>query len=507
MHMFASLFFVAAAATAPPRAPPWFSAEREALIDLYDATSGPGWKNSRGWKEDSVCHCRWAGVKCGTIIAPRASDHQGPPPCPIQRVISLSFTDNNLIGSLPRWNGTGGAMTGLQRLRINNNDYGLESELPTAWSTCLGSLRELDLGFNFQLTGTLPPQWSSLTSLVSMDLSMSKLSGPLPVEWAPGSRHDHHSSSSSSSSSGSSGLSSLKVLRLYVNALDGSLPPAWATWCSLGELVLNSNHLSGYLPTSWASWRALHYLDLGNNRLISGVLPPEWRSWASLTSLRVYGSQVSGSLPPAWSTWASLQALRLYGTSISGSLPPEWAAMQSLNILYLNGNAQLSGMLPANWAEMASLDSLFLYNSSLSGSLPREWARWGSLHTLHADNNRLSGSLPAEWSRWSSLHTLHLHSNALSGALPKAWAVPSSPLRTGLLKLKLSNNKLAGSVCADWASWPPRAELSGNELPPLVCDAEVVNAAGGSGSDDAAKFSSAGVAVLMSILCLVDFHG
>jgi hypothetical protein len=40
------------------------SAQRAALVDLYDATGGAMWGNSSGWLQGDPCSANWHGVSC-----------------------------------------------------------------------------------------------------------------------------------------------------------------------------------------------------------------------------------------------------------------------------------------------------------------------------------------------------------------------------------------------------------------------------------------------------------
>lgn len=60
--------------------------EREALIELYTATSGSQWHNNSGWQDFSSNECDWFGVSCDVSRS---------------NVTGLQLNANNLKGSLP----------------------------------------------------------------------------------------------------------------------------------------------------------------------------------------------------------------------------------------------------------------------------------------------------------------------------------------------------------------------------------------------------------------------
>jgi hypothetical protein len=44
-------------------------AERNALVDLYNATNGPHWRRSTNWLQGDPCTDKWFGVTCGPANA------------------------------------------------------------------------------------------------------------------------------------------------------------------------------------------------------------------------------------------------------------------------------------------------------------------------------------------------------------------------------------------------------------------------------------------------------
>ena len=114
-----------------PAAPP---DTRDALVALYNATNGPGWKNSENWLSEAPLG-EWHGV---------ATDCDG-------SVIGLRLVENQLTGPIPP--------------ELGN----------------LEDLVVLELADN-QLTGPIPPELGNLEDLVSLYLEVNQLTGPIPPE-------------------------------------------------------------------------------------------------------------------------------------------------------------------------------------------------------------------------------------------------------------------------------------------------------------------------------------
>jgi hypothetical protein len=105
----------------------------------------------------------------------------------------------------------------------------------------------------------LPPSYSSLTNLVSLDVSSNSLTGPLP--------------------------------------------PSYSSLTALTSLDVSDNFFNGGLPPAWSSLPYLSVLDVSNNPGLTGAIPPSWVGGLadSLTRLDVRGTTVCGGVPAALS--------------------------------------------------------------------------------------------------------------------------------------------------------------------------------------------------------------
>ena len=129
-----------------------------------------------------------------------------------------------------------------------------------------GVLTALELVSN-QLSGTIPPQLGSLTTLTSLWLiGNPQLGGTIPEKL--------------------SSMRSLQSLDFYNNRLNGALPAWLSSLTSLTRLNLEANELSGTIPPILGPLASLVWLNFQYNEL-SGTIPTSLGSLTSLTLLYV----------------------------------------------------------------------------------------------------------------------------------------------------------------------------------------------------------------------------
>lgn len=163
------------------------SAERQALIALYNSTNGDAWTDNSGWKtggsfSPSGTEDGWYGIGCtgNTVTAITLHENQlnGTIPAALENLPCLQYlalSGNQLQGAIPTTLGN------LHHLTIL---YLFENQLSGVIPTALGNLPYLVylcLRDN-QLSGTIPAALGNLHHLQFLDLNNNQLNGPIPTE-------------------------------------------------------------------------------------------------------------------------------------------------------------------------------------------------------------------------------------------------------------------------------------------------------------------------------------
>jgi len=242
--------------------------ECQALMELYNSTNGPNWKNHTGWNQTNT-PCSWYGVICsgaGHVDA-------------IELSTADDFSNPDNIG----------------------NGNGLTGKIP---DLNLPNLTDLSLAGN-QLSGNIP-NFSNLPKLTILYLWSNQLSGNIPnFSNLPKLGHLYLWSNQLSGSIPNFNLPNLVYLRLDDNQLSGSIPN-FSDLPSLVILGLNDNQLSGNIP-SFDNLISLEGVDLSSNQL-SGLIPNnltnleyvEFNNNCGLTAHDTTQESVLDSKDPAW---------------------------------------------------------------------------------------------------------------------------------------------------------------------------------------------------------------
>jgi len=358
-------------------------------------------------------------------------------------VYELNLSYNNLSGSLPSdlW-----TLTSLTRLNLSGNQLvgSLSSQIAN-----LTELQWLQLNGN-QLSGSIPAQLGSLTDLTLLWLHANQFSGTIPAALG--------------------NLNKVQQFLLNDNQLVGTIPDALGNLTDVTDLRLSKNQLTGSIPTSFGNLSKLTGLTLSTNQL-SGTIPVELSNLPLLRSMFLHENQFMGGIPAEFANSSRLRTLWLYSNQLSGCFD------QSLSILCPqltsvkintgnNFNSQWTDFCNSGAGECGtgsgcrftdSLALVTLYNSTAGPTWSTTWNlslpidSWqgvkinsdGCVYELNLSYNNLSGNIPSDLWSLTSLTRLNLSGNQLTGNLS-----PQIENLTELIWLQLNSNQFSGSIPA-----------------------------------------------------------
>ncbi|XP_022878088.1 receptor-like protein kinase HSL1 [Olea europaea var. sylvestris] len=304
---------------------------------------------------------------------------------------------------------------------------------------------------NWNPLDALPCNWygvtcdSTNTSVNSLDLSSSNISGPFPSilcrlnNLTYVSFYDNFINSTLSDQDIAM-CDSLEHLDLAQNYLTGDLPAALANLPNLKYLDLAGNNFSGEIPLSFGKFQKLEVLSLVEN-LLGGKIPSILGNISTLKQLNLsYNTFSPGRIPLELGNLTNLEVLWLTETNLVGEIPESLGRLERLTDLDLALNA-LTGGIPRSLTELTSVVQIELYNNSLTGQLPSTgWSNMSALRLLDSSMNALSGPIPAELCELP-LGSLNLYENRFQGELPES--IANSP---NLYELRLFKNQLTGTL-------------------------------------------------------------
>ncbi|KAL4619251.1 hypothetical protein ACB092_06G066800, partial [Castanea dentata] len=403
----------------------------------------------------------------------------------LSSLVSLDLSGNVLLIETPVWKRVVDNLTLLRELLLDSTDMSsirpnslmnLSSSLTTLSLhdcylrgklenniLCLPSIQTLDLGFNFNLEGSLPnSNCNSSSSLKFLDLSSTMFSGELPdsIGSLKSLKHlnlqDCHFTGSIPTSLGS--LTQMTVLILSGNNFTGSILASLGKLTQITYLDLHANNFIGSIPASLENFTQITYLDLSSNSF-RGLLPLSLLNLPNLSSLKLDNNQLVGPLPSHVSG-LNLIELSLSSNSLNGTLPSWLFSLPSLEMLSLDDNEFIGEIGEFKYNSLYSLD---LGYNKLQGSMPRSISRLVNLTYLYLSSNNLSIMLEFEmFSKLKNLHYLDLSLNLLSinnvtFTLPNLLQLNLSSSNisefpifiktaTNLESLDLSNNRIYGQV-------------------------------------------------------------
>jgi len=374
------------------------TAERDALMAIYNATNGASWTNNTNWGS-AHAESLWNGV---TVEDVDGAYH-------VTRII---FGNNNLNGYLPA--------------EIGN----------------LTELKVIDITFNNLLTGTIPVEIGNLSNLESLSFWDNNLTGTIP--------------------SAIGNCTNLHTVSFEDNLLTGNIPTSFSALTDMSSFWVNGNNLSGTIPSIFSGWNDLVYLSIGNANFTSGVnndfagaidlssnslLKLCWVDNTNISTLNVKNGNNANmtnsffntaSTPdlnciivddPDYSntTWTNIDVFSTFIESdaacsiLEAQRPALMAIYNATDGASWTNNTNWNSSNPINtWfgvtVENGLVTSLDLTGNNLNGTIPAEIGDLNELEILHFFGNSLTGEIPAEIWTLSNVKELWLGSQTSSSA-------------------------------------------------------------------------------------------
>ncbi|THF97534.1 hypothetical protein TEA_001222 [Camellia sinensis var. sinensis] len=209
------------------------------------------------------------------------------------------------------------------------------------------------------ISGQVPPEFSKLRHLQTLDLSRNYFNGSIPSHWA-----------------------TMRLVDLSVmgNQLSGPFPIVLTNITTLANLSIEGNRFSGTIPPQIGKLIKLQKLVLSSNSFM-GELPVALAKLIKLTDMLIQGCPLEGPIPSSISTLTSLTDLRISDLKGGGSNFPPLSNMESMKVLDLSFN-HLSGEIPTSFVQLAKVDFISKVHPCLKKNYPCS-AMGNQYYSLH----------------------------------------------------------------------------------------------------------------------------
>ncbi|KAF8758176.1 hypothetical protein HU200_010698 [Digitaria exilis] len=427
---------------------------------------------------DTDC-CMWEGITCNgkrgisEVSLPSRSleGHISPSLGDIHGMLRLNLSGNTLTGALPIQLMSSSSIVSLDALNISSNFFtgvfpsttwmktrnlvalnasnnSFSGWMPSSFCISSTDMMMLDLSYNQfsgyinlglgkcsalrilkaghdNITGTLPDELFSATSLEYLSLSNNQLEGTLKA-------------------ANIIKLRNLAFLDLAANGfISGKVPDSIGQLTKLEELYLDRNNLSGEFPAALSKCTNLRIIKLRDNNFEGELNKVNFSTLSNLRILDLCTNQVTGPIPESLYSCNNMIALRLSLNQFNGQLSERVANLKALTFIsladnnftnitntlhvlkssrnltvLLTGCNQLTGAIPLGIGHLGALASLDLSLNNLSGEIPQSLCNLTNLQVLVLSDNHLTGPIPPELDGLHFLSELDFSNNDLEGPIP-----------------------------------------------------------------------------------------
>ncbi|KAM7252484.1 hypothetical protein ACFE04_024367 [Oxalis oulophora] len=249
------------------------------------------------------------------------------------------------------------------------------------------------------LNGEIPDEFANLTYLQEIDFTRNYLNGTIPTSLTKlplvGQQSDRQMLGNRLSGlipKELGSISTLESINLEDNLLTGTLPQSLGNLSRMRRLFLSSNNFTGQIPESFGKLKNLTDFRVDGNTF-SGKLPSFIGNWTKLDRLDMQGTSMEGPIPSTISLLTSLTELRITDLNGSSSTFPDLSSITSLKALVLR-NCLITGSIPDYIGNMTKLKTWDLSFNQLSGVIPNTLQNLKNLTYVFLTNNSLTGAIP-----------------------------------------------------------------------------------------------------------------
>ncbi|ACU08473.1 Two component regulator three Y domain protein [Flavobacteriaceae bacterium 3519-10] len=327
------------------------NAERTALVNIYNATSGNEWSQTWDFEKDPR---HWYGIKIqnGNVIEINLRGNALKGSFPVyfstfSKLKKLDLSSNQLTGEISN---SVSSLTDLVRLDISNNRLTGD---PAAATAMLINLEELSLGNNQFVFNDVESFLQNFPNLRILDLAHTQLLAvPQKISGFP--KLQSLNLSNNTLSQNFSALSTLlQLTELNLSGTQLIKIPVELSGLPLVTLDVSNNAFAPNYSMVLSNMSELEWLSLENNQLTA--LPRELAQLKKLVHLNLSGNKITGGFD-GFSALKNLEQLYLNHNQIEGNFPAALLQLDKLQMLSLTGN-QLTGEIPENIPQLTFLEN------------------------------------------------------------------------------------------------------------------------------------------------------
>ncbi|KAG8069783.1 hypothetical protein GUJ93_ZPchr0006g44777 [Zizania palustris] len=390
--------------------------ERSSLLKFLSELSQDGGL-AMSWQDATDC-CKWEGINCSedrtvtdiSLASRSLQGHISPSLGNLTELLRLNLSHNMLSGALPQELVSSSSIitidVSFNRLKGDLN------ELPS--STAARPLQVLNISSNL-FTGEFPSStWVAMKNLVALNASNNSFTGRIPTNFCANSPY-------------------FAVLELSYNKFSGSISTGLGSCSRLRVFKAGHNNLNGTLPDELFNATSIECLSFSNNDLEGRFDGTPVVKLSNLVVLDLGGNRFSGMIPDSIGQLSRLQELHLDHNKMDGELPSTLGSCKYLTTIDLKGNNFSGNLEKVNFSALPNLKILDIYMNNFSGTNPESIYSCSNLTALRFSENNFHGELSSGIGNLKYLSFLSLATNSFTNITKALQILKSSRNLTTLL--------------------------------------------------------------------------